>query len=407
MNQTDRWLLPDAIEEVLPPLAMHVEQLRRQGLDRFARWGYQQVIPPQAEFLESLHAGMGGDLDLLTCKVTDQLSGRMLGITPDLTQQVARMDAHSMPHPGVARYCYCAPVLHARKASLLSSRNPLQIGAEVYGSTALEADLEIICLMAGLASDIGLGDLTLDIGHVGLFRALTSELNLPQDDRTELFSLMRQRALPELNDWLNEHVEDDDLRSILQSLPGWSGSPELLDTVADRLQRFPVSGPIEELRRLTDMVRERRPELRVHIDLAELRDFNYHTGLVFSLFHSDHGHAIAKGGRYDDTGRAYGRSRPATGFSADLKTLAGLTEPSDMASGRRVYIPVSDDAALVTRVDQLRGEGEILVQGFTDDGNEPVQMQCTHTLAREAGGWHIVSLQSNANQIEGRDETHG
>lgn len=392
MSHTDRWLLPDAIEEVQPPLAAHVERLRRRTMDFFAQWGYEQVMPPQAEFLESLLAGMGSDLDLLTCKVTDQLSGRLLGISPDLTQQVARMDAHSIGRPGVARYCYCAPVLHARQSSLLSSRNPLQVGAELYGSASAAADLEVISLMVGMAHDIGLDELTLDVGHVGIYHAIVDSLALSSDRRSELFDLMRQRALPELDAWLHQHVEDEDARSVLSALPGWSGEPELLAQVADRLSRYDVSGPLEALQNLVDILTERLPELSLHIDLAELRDYNYHTGLVFSLFHRNHGHAIAKGGRYDDTGRVYGRSRPATGFSADLKTWAKLSPERTQSQARRIYVPALDDAELHTTVRQLRAEGEILIQGFGDQPDEAASLGCTYQLAEHAGAWHIMPL---------------
>ncbi|TGG94047.1 ATP phosphoribosyltransferase regulatory subunit [Natronospirillum operosum] len=392
MSQTDRWLLPDAIEEVQPPLAEHVERLRRRSLDYFQRWGYELVMPPQAEFLESLLAGMASDLDLLTCKVTDQSSGRLLGISPDLTQQVARMDAHSIGREGVARYCYCSPVLHARKASLLSSRNPLQLGAELYGTASGDADLEIICLMVGLATDVGLDTLTLDVGHVGIYRGLVDRLQLAPAQRAELFDLMRQRALPELQAWLEQEVDDEDARGVLLALPGWSGGPEVLAGLSDRLARFDVAGPLAALRSLVDTLQARLPEVTLHIDLAELRDYNYHTGLVFSLFHREHGHAIAKGGRYDDTGAAYGRSRPATGFSADLKTLAKLTPERRSARPRRIYVPARPDATLQQTVRQLRAEGEVLIQGFEEVAAEARTLDCTHRLAEHAGAWHIMPL---------------
>lgn len=399
MSQTDRWLLPDAIEEVQPPLATHIETLRRRSIDYFTQWGYELVMPPQAEFLESLLAGMGSDLDLLTCKVTDQLSGRLLGISPDLTQQVARMDAHSIGRPGVARYCYCAPVLHARKSSLLSSRNPLQLGAELYGTDNAAADLEIISLMVGLAEHAGLEDLTLDIGHVGIFHALVDAVDLPRQRQSELFDLMRQRALPELAKWLEQHVEDEDARSVLQALPSWSGSPAMLSQVADRLARFAVGTPLAALQSLVSELGRRLPSLHIHIDLAELRDYNYHTGLVFSLFHRQHGHAIAKGGRYDDTGAVYGRSRPAVGFSADLKTLAGLLPLPDNGEPRRIYVPPEDSKQLQQMVNQLRAEGEILIQGFADGeierDAEAADLGCTHQLAEHAGSWHIMTLDLN------------
>jgi len=390
MTNTDRWLLPDAIEEVLPPLATRIESLRRQSLDYFAGWGYELVMPPQAEFLESLLSGMGNDLDLLTCKVIDQLSGRLLGISPDLTQQVARMDARSMSTTGVARYCYCAPVLHARPSSLLNSRNPLQLGAELYGSEQVSADAEIICLMVGLAQDLGLTDLTLDIGHVGLYHALVDQLALSAEQRSDLFSLMRQRALPELQAWLDQHIADEFYRSLLSAMPGWSGGPELLADIAATVSATPLAEPLQALQNLIDRLKQDLPAVAFHVDLAELRDYNYHTGLVFSLFHRDHGQAIAKGGRYDETGAAYGRARPATGFSADLKMLAKLIPAEPAEQPRRIYVPALADPQLRATVRQLRAEGEVLVQGLSLADADQEAQSCSHQLVEASGKWHVV-----------------
>lgn len=390
MTHTDRWLLPDAIEEVLPPLATRIESLRRQSLDYFAGWGYQLVMPPQAEFLESLLSGMGNDLDLLTCKVIDQLSGRLLGISPDLTQQVARMDARSMGTTGVARYCYCAPVLHARPASLLNSRNPLQLGAELYGSDQVAADSEIISLMVGLAQTLGLTDLTLDVGHVGLYHALVGELQLSDEHRAELFALMRQRALPELNQWLEQHISDVFYRSLLSALPSWSGDVELLSLLEPKLQGTPLAAPLQDLSQLLTELQQDLPGVTVHVDLAELRDYNYHTGLVFSLFQRGHGQAIAKGGRYDDTGAAYGRARAATGFSADLKMLAKLLPSEPVEPARRIYVPALQDQDLRAAVRQLRSEGEVLVQGLSAATMSEDAASCSHELVQRSGRWHVV-----------------
>ncbi|MFC3853908.1 ATP phosphoribosyltransferase regulatory subunit [Salinispirillum marinum] len=392
MNNTDRWLLPDAIEEVQPPMATHVEALRRRTLDLFQTWGYEQVMPPQAEFLESLQTGLGNDLDLLTFKVTDQLSGRLLGISPDLTQQVARMDAHSIGRMGVARYCYCAPVLHARKSSLLSSRNPLQVGAEIYGSSELSADIEVICLMVALAQSLGLDSLTLDIGHVSIYHAVIDALALNDTQRAELYGLMRQRALPELKAWVHANVADPEAQALLMDMPTWSGSVELLHDLTSRLAQYQVESQLTALQDLLAVLQQRHPEVRLHLDLAELRDYNYHTGLVFSLFHKEHGHAIAKGGRYDDTGAAYGRSRPATGFSADLKTLGSLTDPGLRQVRRRIYAPVGADASLQQTVEQLRGEGAVVVQGFSGEPAEAKELNCSHRLETLSGTWQVVAV---------------
>jgi ATP phosphoribosyltransferase regulatory subunit len=301
------------------------------------------------------------------------------------------MDARSMSTTGVARYCYCAPVLHARPASLLNSRNPLQLGAELYGSEQVSADAEIISLMVGLAQDLGMTDLTLDIGHVGLYRALVKQLPLSSEQQAELFSLMRQRALPELQAWLNAHIADDFYRTLLLALPSWSGGPETLVELASTVATTPLAEPLQDLQRLIDQLRHDLPTVAFHIDLAELRDYNYHTGLVFSLFHRNHGQAIAKGGRYDETGAAYGRSRPATGFSADLKMLAKLV-PAELAEQpRRIFVPVSSDPQLRATVRQLRAEGEVLVQGLSLADVAQEAEGCSHTLVERSGRWHVVT----------------
>lgn len=390
MTNTDRWLLPDAIEEVLPPLATRIELLRRRSLDYFAVWGYELVMPPQAEFLESLMSGMGNDLDLLTCKVIDQLSGRLLGISPDLTQQVARMDARSINATGVARYCYCAPVLHARPSSLLSSRNPLQLGAELYGSELVSADCEMIRLMVGLAQDLGLSNLTLDIGHVGIYHALVDALPLSANQHAELFSLMRQRALPELQLWLHQHIEDEAKRNLLLALPSWSGEPELLGELASKLAATELIQPLQSLQQLITDLQAELEGITFHIDLAELRDYNYHTGLVFSLFHRDQGQAIAKGGRYDETGAAYGRARAATGFSADLKLLSKLIPAEPTKLPRRIFVPVGTDPNLRATVRALRAKGEVLVQGLSTADEAK---GCSHELIERSGRWCVLARQ--------------
>jgi ATP phosphoribosyltransferase regulatory subunit len=395
MTIAARWLLPDGIEETLPPQAARIEALRRALLDEYRVWGYDLLQPPTAEYLESLLTGVGHDLDLLTFKITDQLNGRMMGISADRTQQVARMDAHSIPKEGVARYCYCNQVLHTKPTHLLSSRNPLQIGAELYGDSGSQSDLEVISLMLRSLEIVGLTEVTVDLGHVGIYGALISQMQLSDDQRAELYSLLRLRALPELSTWLERSALTESQKQTLAALPDMAGAVSGIPEWKTRLSGAPeeVFAALAALQSIAEQVTERFPKVNVHLDLAELRDYNYHTGMVFSAFVPGFGQPVARGGRYDHTGEVFGRSRPATGFSSDLKILASLTS-RDWPKSAGILAPDSNSADLQQKIHQLRSQGERVIQLFNGQTHID-ELGCDRILVMKDGQWQIQPLVNN------------
>lgn len=398
MTIADRWQLPDGIEEILPPQAARIEALRRSLLDEYRAWGYDLLQPPTAEYLESLLTGVGHDLDLLTFKITDQQTGRLMGISADRTQQVARMDAHSMPRSGVARYCYCDPVLHTRPTHLLSSRSPIQIGAELYGYSGIESEIEIVSLMLRSLEGAGLEDITLDLGHVAIYHALVVNTPLSPEQQSELYSLLRQRALPELATWLNASDLSEQHKALLKRLPSMAGSLDQLSQWQQELEAVSsdVAEALSTLKTIAEQIKQRYPKVRVHLDLAELRDFSYHTGLVFSAFVPGFGQPVARGGRYDHTGEVFGRSRPATGFSCDLKVLATQTVTSWTETPAIMAPPVSD-AALDQQVAKLRADGERVIQVFSGQSHLH-ELGCDRELVQQDSQWIVQQLSDKQAQ---------
>lgn len=392
MTIAERWLLPDGIEEILPPEAARIEALRRLLLDEYRAWGYDLVIPPSAEYLESLLTGVGHDLDLLTYKITDQASGRLMGLSPDNTQQVARMDAHSLPREGVARYCYSSNVLHAKDTHLLSSRSPIQIGAELYGYSGPESDIEIVSLMLTSLAKADLQAVSLDLGHIGIYQALIEASGLSESAQADLFRLLRQRALPELDAWLADAPLTDTFKHWFAILPQCHGALERLDDWRERFKGAPetVFSALDTLSTIAQSIRAQFPDLKLHLDLAELRDFNYHTGLVFSAFVPGFGQAVARGGRYDATGKVFGRSRPATGFSSDLKILASQSD-GRWREAAGIRAPASTDPALTEAIATLRGQGERVIQVFSGQTHLD-ELGCDRELVLDGGQWVVKSL---------------
>ncbi|WP_320827154.1 ATP phosphoribosyltransferase regulatory subunit [Reinekea sp.] len=395
MTIAERWLLPDGIEEILPPQAARIETLRRALLDEYRAWGYDLLQPPSAEYLESLLTGVGHDLDLLTFKITDQRSGRLMGLSADRTQQVARMDAHSIPKRGVARYCYCSEVLHTNATHLLSSRSPMQIGAELYGYSGLDSEVEIVSLMLSSLKTAGLEQITVDLGHVGIYRALVAETSLTATEQAELYSLLRRRALPELRHWLARVEMADGHKAIFLKLPDMAGSLADLELWVEEFAQAPpaVLSALEILRAIAVAIRSAFPEVRIHFDLAELRDFSYHTGLVFSAFVPGFGQPVARGGRYDHTGEVFGRSRPATGFSSDLKILAALAV-SNWAETPGILAPAGRGPALAAAIQALRAQGERVIQLFNEQP-EIDELGCDRVLVQDNGQWNVQLISQN------------
>ncbi|MGH1460586.1 MAG: ATP phosphoribosyltransferase regulatory subunit [Neptuniibacter sp.] len=389
MALADRWLLPEGIQELLPAQARRVEILRRRLLDLYERWGYDLVMTPVMEHLESLLTGVGHDLDLSTIKVTDQLSGHTLGVRADITPQVARIDAHRLRAEGVTRLCYCGTVVHALPTQPLASRNPLQLGAELYGHSGIESDVEVISLMVETLQMAGVDqELSLDLGHVDVFTGLMELAGLTESQQDLYQDMLKRKALPELKDFVAGLDVSDTVKGYLAQLPKMNGGVEVLDLAEELFAQAPgqVAAAIAYLRDVSSRVSLRFPELDQYFDLSELRGYNYHTGIVFAAYTPSYGQAIAKGGRYDDIGRDFGRARPATGFSTDMKTLVELSSMSD-ESVQQVLAPVAEDESLLAKVSQLRAEGVRVVYALP--GVES-SSECAAQLVLRDGEWVVT-----------------
>jgi len=395
MATVDRWLLPDGIEEVLPPEAARIETARRRVLDLFQRWGYELVITPHVEFLESLLSGSGQDLDLKTFKVIDPLSGRQMGLRADITPQVARVDAHTLRREGPSRLCYAGSVLHAKPRALATSRSPIQLGAELYGDSSTSSDIEVISLMLEMLELAMVPDVHMDLGHVGIYRGLARAAGLSGEAEQRLFDAMQRKAMDEIAE-LTAAVEPS-LAAMLQALARLCGGRETLDAARQVLAKAPapVTEALEALIRIADQLALRYPDLPLYFDLGELRGYHYHTGVVFAVFVPGVGQSIAQGGRYDDIGADFGRARPATGFSTDLKTLVSLgkAELDSRLSG--IWAPYGDDAALWQQISRLRREGERVVQALDGQSGETAATAgCDRQLILQDETWTVAPLAS-------------
>ena len=312
------WLLPENIEDILPPKAWKLEGVRRAMLDLFRARGYELVVPPIIEYLDSLLTGTGSDLDLKTFKLVDQLSGRLMGVRADITPQVARIDAHLLGKNAVNRLCYAGSVLHAVPDGVYHSREPIQLGAELYGLAGVEGDQEILRLMLDALDAAGLGKLQLDVGHVGIYRALAAESNLSGETEQLIFEALQSKAQDEVVRLANGLRAD--LRDALAALTDLYGDASMLSEARSRLPRLPaISQALDTLEKLASEFAGQGVEMA--FDLAELRGYGYHSGVVFAAYAGGRSRAIALGGRYDEVGKVFGRARPATGFSLDLREL--------------------------------------------------------------------------------------
>ncbi|MGY8850299.1 MAG: ATP phosphoribosyltransferase regulatory subunit [Pseudomonadales bacterium] len=391
MKNVDRWLLPDGVDEVLPEQAQVVEHLRRQLLDLYHNWGYDLVIPPMVEFTESLLSGSGSDLDLMTFRVTDQISGRMMGIRADITPQTARMDAHSLRREGPNRLCYAGTVLHTRPRGPLESRTPISLGVELFGEGTLSADIEVIELFLQTLKSSGVANVHLDLGHVDIFRGLLAVANLDNDQENQLFELLQRKASDELSAWIVANVSDSKLAGWLNVLPTLAGNAEVLAAAKKALAGAPepVLVAIMQLEQVVAALPT--GEVTVYLDLGELPGYHYHTGIVFAGYVQGYGKALGNGGRYDHVGEAFGRSRPATGFAFDLKSLVtqGNTHYGAVAG---IFVPYTSDAECHQQVALLRAQGNRVVQGFADQIVNYQEIKCDRRLVQQDGHYVIESL---------------
>ena len=368
----------------MPPFSWRMERVRRSILDLFWSHGYELIQPPLLEYLESLLTGTGHDLDLKTFKLVDELSGRHMGLRADITPQVARIDAHLMNYKGVNRLCYSGSVLQTKPDNMLGTREPLQIGAELFGHAGLESDFEVQNLMVEALTLAGVKDVLIDLGHVAIFRALVSQSEQSAAREMELFQALQSkdaRLIAELTADL-----DSSLAKAFCALPELNGDSEILARAKDQLPaNASIHAALDELNRLGGMLRQRG--IKVTYDLAELRGYHYHSGIVFAAYANDFRDAVAKGGRYDEVGKAFGRSRAATGFSMDLREALSN---ADLPLRSGVLAPyLNGDSALQKTIETLRKQGERVVTELPGVTSNAVELGCDRRLVFASGLWQI------------------
>lgn len=386
------WILPEYVEDILPAEALRIEMMRRRIMDWLLVHGYELVGPPLLEFVESLLSGSGGDTDLRMFKVVDQLSGRMMGLRADMTPQTARIDAHLLNRRGITRLCYAGSVLHTLPSGLTRTREPLQIGAELYGHAGLESDLEVQRLMLQSLAIAGIGKIHLDLGHVAVFRGLVRGAGIPLELETELFSVLQAKdncGLEKLCAGLRKHVDMQARRALLL-LPELYGDSTILALARQSLPDYP------EITRALDELEAVGTELgplvdSLAFDLADLRGYHYHSGMVFAAYTVGCPNAIALGGRYDEIGKAFGRARPATGFSMDLRELSGLVQADLYPKG--ILAPYANgDKMLEKVIEQLRNEGQIVVVELPGNEGKKSTFNCDRRLVLQDKIWAIVQI---------------
>jgi ATP phosphoribosyltransferase regulatory subunit len=386
---TSAWLLPEHIADVLPSEARRIEEMRRKLLDLARSYGFELVIPPMLEHLESLLSGTGHALDLKTFKLVDQLSGRMVGVRADTTPQVARIDAHLLNRQGVARLCYCGPVLHARPDRPLATREPLQFGAEIYGHAGLEADLEVQDLaLDGLAA-AGVASLVLDMGDARIVRSLLSgEHRTPQAvaEIVAALTLKDRSAVESLAAGCSASVRD-----ALVTLLDLYGGPEVLEEARRRLPAHPAIGAaLDDLAWLGRHVRAAHPGIEVGFDLSDMSGYAYYSGVRFSVYAAGSTDALLRGGRYDEVGAVFGRNRPAVGFSLDLRQLSTAMPVAPLRAAIRA--PWSEDAGQRAAIRALRADNETVVCALPGHEHEAQEFECDRELVAIDDRWTLRSL---------------
>jgi len=379
------WLLPEYIEDVLPAEARRIELLRRQLLDLFHTYGYRYVIPPMLEYVESLTTGVGHDLDLLTFKVVDQLSGRLMGIRSDITPQAARIDAHLLDQQGVTRLCYAGSVLRTQPGGTAQTREPLQLGAELFGHAGIESDLEVQQLLVRSLQTAGIQKPHLDFSHVSIFRSLVSRAKISPALEAEMFVALQAKDASGLAEVTNGL--DSETRQALLALPALYGDVQILDEAARCLpQSVEIKQALQDLKLVSE--RLATANVTVSFDLAELRGYHYHSGMVFAAYAQGYAAALAQGGRYDEVGQAFGRSRPATGFSMDMRALTGVLASPVASKG--ILAPYSNEADLARKMDELRAAGDIVVVELPGHEAHRSELDCDRKLVKNDKGWEVV-----------------
>ncbi len=380
------WLLPEYIEDVLPAEAHHIEMLRRSMIDLLTVHGYRLVSPPLLEFVESLLSGSGSDMDLQMFKVIDQLSGRMMGLRADMTPQVARIDAHLLNCNGITRLCYANSVLHTVPTSLTQTREPLQVGAELYGHEGLESDLEIQQLMIKCLAKSGLNKFHIDLGHVAVFRGIIKNAHISQDMETELYAVLQKKDLASLRALCSGLKKST--REALLLLPELYGDKTILQIAKERLPLHKeIALALDQLEKAGDTLSPLVDTLA--FDLSDLRGYHYHTGMVFAAYSDGCSNAIALGGRYDEIGKAFGRARPATGFSLDLRELSRMAEGKPYPAG--ISAPYQKENIVLDKaIEQLRNAGHIVIVELPEQTQSA--LNCDRQLVLRNGEWVVEDI---------------
>jgi ATP phosphoribosyltransferase regulatory subunit len=380
------WLLPENIADVLPSEARKIEELRRLMLDTFRTYGYELVMPPMLEYVESLLAGAGQDTDSKTFKLVDSISGRLLGLRADMTTQVARIDAHLLNRDSVTRLCYAGTVLHTRPSGLHATREQLQIGAEIYGHAGLEADAEIQELALATLALAGFEQPRLDLSHAGVLRAILAEDPLAKRDEQLLHGLLKSKDIPGIDEASQHYAQAT--RAALMALPNLYGDVDVLARAKEVLPALPgIARALAELAALAACAIGRA---QVAIDLADLRGYQYESGAMFALYVPGLPNAVARGGRYDHVGEAFGRARPATGFSLDLRELARLLPTAERKHSIRA--PWGNAPELREKIAELRKAGEVVIQSMPGHENVQDEFECDRVLVLEQGNWILKNL---------------
>lgn len=388
MTYADRWLLPEGIEEILPAEAKTIDNLRRRLLDLYSTWGYDMVIPPLVEYTDSLLIGLGRDVDLLTFKMTDQMTGRMLGIRADITPQTARMDAHSFIRSGTSRLCYAGHVVHTRPKNPLATRTPIQAGIECYGEAGVAADIEVVSLLVESLKLAGLPRLHIDLGHIGIYRALAEFAGLNKSQEDSFFDLLQRKAITEIRIWVKANIVDEQLAGLFLSLPGLAGDKSLLFKAREIFSSISsIQLALDKLAHVADAIEKRYPEVELYFDLGELRGYHYLTGIVFAAFAPGYGNPIASGGRYDHIGEVFGRARPATGFAVDITAISklGLLKPVAVSA---IGVVENTDQAQWLAIQKLRQSGERIT--CIHQQSDWQELGCDRQLILQDGQYQVV-----------------
>lgn len=386
------WLLPEYIEDVLPAEAARIEILRRTLLDLFKVHGYQYVIPPMLEYMESLITGVGHDLGLSTFKVVDQLTGRLMGVRADMTPQAARIDAHLLNHQGVTRLCYAGSVLRTKPDGLAQTREPLQLGAELYGHAGLVSDIEIQRLLIKALHAIGISNVHMDFSHVNVFGSLIEASKIAPQLEQELYAALQSKDQSAVAS-LARHLDKVTCAALI-SLTELNGDKTILTKAAKLLPAMPTIQ--EALASLTQVATALQDlDVTVSFDLSELRGYHYHSGIVFAAYAQGYKGPLALGGRYDEVGQAFGRARPATGFSLDLRGVVTALPPA--VASMAIFAPAHDnplaeDKVLSAKVDALRAEGHVVVQELAGFEANMSELNCDRKLVHYNSGWHVVAI---------------